>query len=348
MTGTASVVCGIGAHLPERVRTSAETASPLGVTEDWIVQRTGVHRRRVVSLGESTADMAVPAAARALASSGGSVQAVILATTTPDHRVPATAPTVASRLGLGTVPAWDLGAGCTGFLYGLAVATGLIHAGIAERVLVIGADAMTTLVDPRDRVSAPIFGDGAGAMVLRAGDPEEPGALGPFDLGSDGANAELLIVRAGGSRRPGTAGADDPRDHFMAMRGRPLFRHAVHRMTTSSRAALDRRGWRTQDVDRLIPHQANARIGAEVARVLGIAPQRCPSNIADVGNTVAATIPLLLTDLVHNGGIEPGQGVLLTAFGSGLAWGSTTLVWPTGLAASAADAPRCGDDARTT
>ncbi|WP_433227498.1 beta-ketoacyl-ACP synthase 3 [Actinomadura formosensis] len=301
----------------------------LGVTDDWIAQRTGIRRRRVAAPGVSTGDLAAEAGRRALeAASVTQVQAVVLATTTPDHIVPGSAPWVAARLGLDGVAAFDLNSGCSGFVYGLAVAHGLISAGVAEHVLLISADTITRVADPDDAQTAPLFGDGAGAVVLRPGTPGESGALGPFDLGSDGTHGSVVHIAAGGSRHRADHHAAPGGAPFLTMSGRDLFRHAVQRMVASSRRAAEQAGWALTEIDAVAPHQANERISADVARRLGVPEQRVLSDIADVGNTAAASIPLVLHHAVHAGALKPGMRVLLTSFGAGLAWASTTLTWP--------------------
>ncbi|WP_131741034.1 beta-ketoacyl-ACP synthase III [Actinomadura roseirufa] len=344
--GTA-VVTGIGSWLPPRAVENAELANRLGSSDEWIRTRTGVRRRHVASAGMAVSDLAVEAGARALKSAGGGeADAVVLATATPDHPCPATAPDVAARLGLWSTAAFDVAAVCSGFVYALAAGTGLISAGIARRVLVIGADVFSSILDPDDRTTSVIFGDGAGAVVLRPGDPAEPGALGPFDLGSDGAGAGLITVRAGGSRQRLSGAEPGPREHFFAMAGKAVFWRAVQQMAQSAGAALDRAGWRPRDVDRLVCHQANQRITDHLADELGLPRERALSNIADVGNTAAASIPLALDQARAAGRLRPGDRVLLTAFGGGLAWGSVTLRWPSlgdgagGAAAGAGEGER--------
>jgi len=327
--GAHAVVAGVGGALAPRVVDNEHLASFLDTSDEWISSRTGIRSRRWVSPGMSTADLAAHAGARALESAGGAPpDAVVLATATPDRPVPGTAPEVASRLGLAGAAAYDVAAVCTGFVYGLATAAGLIAAGTARRVLLIGAEAYSTIVDPTDRGTAIIFGDGAGAVLLRAGAADEPGAVGPCDLGSDGGLSHLAMIPAGGSRQRSAGGSARPEDHFFRMHGRELYRHAVERMAQSGRRALDRAGWRVTDVDRLVPHQANAKIAAGVAQRLGVPADRHLSNIAHVGNTAAASIPLLLTEAAADGRLRPGHRVLIVAFGSGLTWGAATLVWP--------------------
>ncbi|WP_461712096.1 beta-ketoacyl-ACP synthase III [Streptomyces sp. DSM 41013] len=310
----AAVVCTIGAALPPRTVSNADLTARLDTTDEWIRSRTGITRRHVAGADLSTTDLAVRASAQALADDGPApVEALVVATTTPDQCCPATAPAVATRLGLTGIPAFDIAAGCTGFLYGLATAAGLIAAGTVRTVLVVGADRLAALPDPGDRATVPLFGDGAGAVVLRRGSADEAGALGPVVLGSDGSGAAL--IRAS---RPGA----------LHMDGAAVFRHAVDRMSTASRQAATAAGWDLTEVDRLAPHQANSRITSFVARRLGIPDGRRLGNIAEVGNTGAASIPLLLAQAAADGRLEPGHRTLLTAFGAGLTWGAATLTWP--------------------
>jgi 3-oxoacyl-[acyl-carrier-protein] synthase-3 len=330
----AAVITGLGGWLPPKIVTNSELCETLDSSDEWIRTRTGIQERRMVTDGLSTRDIAVEAGARALKSAGESTtDAVVVATTSADRLCPAVAPEVAHLLGLDTVAAFDLTSACSGFLYGLATSAGLIAAGVAESVLFIGAEAFTTLVNPADRNTRPIFGDGGGAVVLRAGEPDRMGALGPIDLGSDGAKADLLAIPAGGSRQRAASGslgfdAVPTDDWYLHMSGRPLYTQAVERMTQSSRTALARAGWQVSDVDWFVGHQANARIVAAVAEELELPAERVAGNIDKVGNTLAASIPLLLTDYVARGVLRTGDRVLLAAFGAGLSWGATTLVWP--------------------
>ncbi|WP_228004489.1 beta-ketoacyl-ACP synthase III [Amycolatopsis sp. YIM 10] len=323
----AAVLCGLGAWLPPRVLANEEIAARLDTSDEWIRSRTGIAERRVAEAGTSTVDMAVAAGRQALDSAGlTEVDAVVLATATPDQVCPASAPQVAARLGLGEVNAVDVNAVCSGFLYALATASGFIAGGIARRVLVVGADTFTTLVDPDDRGTVPIFGDGAGAVVLRAGDADELGALGPFALHSDGALADLLMVPAGGAKQ---RRSDNPHDYFLDMQGQAVFRQAGTRMAEASRSVLDQAGWTVGDVDRFIGHQANIRILQATAKFLGLPQDALVVNIERTGNTSAASIPLAMADAQRDGTLIAGQRVLLSAFGAGLTWGATLLRWPT-------------------
>jgi 3-oxoacyl-[acyl-carrier-protein] synthase III len=323
--GKTAVLAGLGTTVPPRVVTNEELSQHLDTSDEWIRTRTGIVQRHVAGPDVATADLAAEAGARALKSAGGDpVDAVVLATTTPDRMCPSTAPEVAARLDMAGIAAFDIAAVCSGFVYGLAAGSGLIAGGIAGRVLVIGAEAINRFMDPADRSTAVIFGDGAGAAVLEAGDPDQPGALGPFDLGSDGSVADLLAVDAGGSRLPAWTPGIPATAHYLRMDGREIYRHAVARMTASSKKVLAAAGWKVDEVDRLVAHQANVRILEAVGNRLGIAPDRWHVNIDRYGNTSAASIPLALADA----GLSEGDRVLLTAFGGGLTWGSALLSWP--------------------
>ncbi|MFD5696085.1 beta-ketoacyl-ACP synthase III [Streptomyces rubiginosohelvolus] len=325
----APVLCGIGTSLPDRVVTNDDLAARLDTSDEWIRTRTGIRERRVVDPGTATGDLAHAAAQGALKSAGSAeVDLLILATTTPDHPCPATAPDVAQRLGLTGIPAWDLGAVCSGFVYGLACASSFVRSGAATRVLVVGADTYSTITDPDDRSTRAIFGDGAGAVVVRAGTPDEDGAIGPVSLGSDGSQRDAIIVEAGGSRRPLTDAHTTPDGRYFTMRGRTVFRHAVERMAQSAEKVRAEAGWSTEDVDCLVAHQANARIIDAVAARMGVAPERCATSIERLGNTAAASLPLALAEAARSGRLHTGDRVLLTAFGGGATWGAAALTWP--------------------
>lgn len=327
--GRAAVIEGLGSWLPPTVVTNGDLAARLDTSDEWIRERTGIGERRRVDPGMATGDLAVEAGRRALRAAGQpGVDAVVLGTTTPDRRCPGTAPEVASRLGLTGAAAFDVNAVCTGFVYALASAAGLIAAGAAARVLVVGAEAFSTILDPEDRTTAAIFGDGAGAIVLRAGDPDEPGALGPFVLGSDGEQAELIMVPAGGSRQRSAGTPAGPKDHYFTMNGRHTYRHAVAHLTEACTEALGRAGWDLDELDRLAAHQANARIIDAVAGRLGLDNDRVLMNIGEVGNTAAASVPILLAESGAAGRLKAGHRTLITAFGGGLTWGATTVLWP--------------------
>lgn len=306
-----------------------ELAETLDTNDTWIRTRTGIRTRHWTDTGTSTGDLATAAGARALKSAGvDSADLVILATSTGNQPMPGTAPEVATALGLGNVAAYDVSAACSGFLYALSAAAGAIAAGVAERVLVIGADVWSTRLNPQDRSTTIIFGDGAGAAVLRAGNGDEPGALLGFDLGSDGVGHELAQVAGGGSRERGSGRPPNPEGAYMTMQGKEMFTHAVNRMAASSEQLLKRIGWGAADVDWCAAHQANIRILHTVADVLGVDRSRMLVHLDKAGNTSAASIPLALTDAAMSGQIKVGDRVLMTAFGGGLSWASTAMRWP--------------------
>jgi 3-oxoacyl-[acyl-carrier-protein] synthase III len=326
----AAILCGIGTALPSRTVTNDMLSAYLDTSDEWIRTRTGIRERRHAEPGTSTGDLAVEAGARALKSAGANTaDLVILATATPDHPLPGSAPAVASRLGLGHVPAFDIAAVCSGFVYALSTAVDAIGSGSADRALVIGADTFSSILSPSDRGTAVVFGDGAGAAMLRAGDPGEPGALLGFELGSDGAGAELIMVPGGGSRqRSGGGCAPDSDTTWFTMQGRAVFTQAVDRMEGATRNLLDRIGWPVDSVDRIIAHQANLRILHAITERLDVPRERAVVHLDRVGNTSAASIPLALAHAADSGELEPGHRVVLTAFGGGLTWGSAALIWP--------------------
>ncbi|MEU7813547.1 beta-ketoacyl-ACP synthase III [Pseudonocardia sp. NPDC049154] len=323
MQDRAPRLTGLGHALPARVVTNDDLARTLDTSDEWIRSRSGIATRHHVDPGTATSDLAAEAGARALKADlhtggTGEVDLVVLATTTPDRTCPATAPLVAHRLGLGTVPAFDVNAVCSGFLYGLSTASAMITAGAADSVLLVAADTFSTIVDPTDRRTAFLFGDGAGAVVLRAGG----GSVHDVVLGSDGGQEDLIITPGGGSREPGSD------ERWFTMQGQAVYRQAVDRMTGSTREILGRTGWAVDEVDRFVGHQANRRILDAVAHRLGVPADRVVANLDRVGNTAAASIPVALSDAHDRGLLRPGDKVVLTAFGGGATWGAATLTWP--------------------
>ncbi|MBT2525716.1 ketoacyl-ACP synthase III [Streptomyces sp. ISL-99] len=327
-----AILSGLGTWVPPQVVTNDMLAAELETSDEWIRTRTGITRRHVASAGMSTGHLATEAARRALKSAGADrVDVVVVATSTPDRPCPATAPAVAAALGLVGAGAFDVAAVCTGFVYGLATAAGLIGTEVADSALVVGADTFSTILDPEDRTTRVIFGDGAGAVVLRAGDRRQNGALLGFDLGSDGTGVDLITVPAGGSEQRLSGAKPASADSYFQMDGPQVFVRAVRHMTGSVRKVLDAAALAPADISHLVPHQANVRILDTCARELGLPPERVVKNIDRVGNTVAASIPLALAAGAADGRMEAGQSVVLTGFGGGLTWGSTLLTWPEAL-----------------
>ncbi|MFJ8669521.1 beta-ketoacyl-ACP synthase III [Streptomyces sp. NPDC093600] len=312
---TSAVLTGLGTCLPERIVTNEDLAGRLDTSHEWIHSRTGIARRHVADPGTSTADLAAAAGRAALESAGRSdCDLVVVATTTPDRACPATAPAVASALGLTGAGAFDLSAVCSGFVYGLSVAAAMITAGTSRSALVIGAERYSAIVDPEDRGTAVIFGDGAGAVLLEGGDADVPGAVLRTELGSDGTGNELITV--------------PPGERYLRMQGREVYTRAVPTMVESARRIAESVGWRPEDIDAFVGHQANLRILESVAKRLGMPPGGLITNIEDVGNTAAASIPLALAQAADQGRLQRGDRVVLTAFGGGLTWGSAALHWP--------------------
>ena len=317
-------ITGLGSYLPEQVVTNEDFARRLDTSDEWIRTRTGIRERHYAAPDEATSDLATAAGRAALHDAGltaDDVDVIIVATTTPDHPVPATAPIVAARLGR-TCTAFDLNAACSGFVYGLQVGAGMAADG--STVLLIGAETLTRYVDPDDRSIAVLFGDGAGAVVLRR---DDAATIGPFDLGSDGSELEILWMRAGGSREPFDPIAHAETSSRMSMRGGDVYRHAVTRMTSSSQIVLEAAGITIDDIDLMVGHQANLRILEAVGQRLGVPEDRCHITVDRHGNTSAASIPLALDDARQQGLLDPGARLLLTAFGGGLTWGSCVLTW---------------------
>lgn len=325
----AAVVEGLAGWVPPRVVVNQDLPAAWQVDDAWVRRRTGIGARHWVEPGTSTGDLALEAAVRAMAVAGDPrIDAVVLATSTPDRPMPAMAPQLATRLGLGPVAAWDVSAACSGFVYALATAAGVLAAGIAERVLLVAAELYSTLLDPDDRSAGVVFADGAGAMVLRRGERGVPGSVLGFDLGSDGTGHDLIEVPGGGALERAAPERYVPRDRQFRMNGREVFQHAVTRMTASSQSVLRSVGWQVEDVDRFVGHQANARILRAVGDRLPVPAQRQIANIDRVGNTGAASIPLALADAASRSELRCGEQVLLTSFGAGLTWGSAALLWP--------------------
>jgi len=328
MTGQRyATVVGLGSVLPERVVTNAEFEKLVDTSDEWIRERTGIRERHIAAPGETTSDLAVEAARNALDAAGiapEQLDLIVCATLTSDTPIPSTAVWVQRKLGIGA-PAFDVNAACAGFSYAFSTGTAFIESGQAETVLVIGSEVLSSVMDYTDRTTCILFGDGAGAVVLRPS--ESPGVLGSV-LGADGRAAEILIIPAGGSARPASHETVDARDHAIRMpNGREVFKRAVVEMTNACRELLEKSGYAPEDVDVLIPHQANARILIAVAERLGVPLEKAVVDVETVGNTSAASIPIALDRAWRAGRVKVGDLVLLTSFGAGLAWGANLIRW---------------------
>ncbi len=324
-----ATVAGLGSRLPDRIVPNAEFERLVETSDEWIRERTGIAERRFAAEGEATSDLAVEAVRRALdeaAIAPEQIDLIICATLTPDTPIPATAVWVQRKLGI-SCPAFDVNAACAGFSYALSTGTAFIESGAAETVVVIGAEVLSRVMDFTDRGTCVLFGDGAGAVVLRPS--EGPGVVGSV-LGADGSAAEILIIPAGGSALPASDETVAARDHTIRMpAGREVFKRAVVEMAGACRQLLEKSGFGPDDVSLLIPHQANARIMVAVAERLGIVGDRAVIDVAEVGNTSAASIPIALDRAWRAGRIHDGDLILLTSFGAGLAWGANLIRWNT-------------------
>lgn len=323
-----SRIIGTGSHLPEKVVTNAELAKTIDTTDEWIVERTGIRERRIAKEGETTSMLAFQAAEKALDAAGiegPDLDLIIVATTTPDNTFPATATKIQAMLGMNKGAAFDVQAVCSGFLYALSVGDNFIRAGQAKNVLVIGAEVFSSIIDWTDRTTCVLFGDGAGAVVLQAqeqaDDAKKEDKVGILSthLHSDGKLRDLLITD-GGPSTTGTVGKT-------IMLGREVFRHAVNNLTSVVYEALEANDYTTDDIDWLVPHQANKRILDSTAKKLGIDPKRVVITVDRHANTSAASVPLALDEAVRDGRIQKGQLVLMEAMGGGLTWGSALVRW---------------------
>ena len=321
-----SLIIGCGGYLPERVVTNAELAQRLDTSDDWIVQRTGIRERRVAAPGEFTSDLALKASERALAQAGlagNDLDLIVLATATPDNTFPATAAKLQARLGMTRGAAFDVQAVCSGFVYALATADNFIRSGQARTALVVGAETFSRILDWEDRGTCVLFGDGAGALVLKSqrdegGGARERGILSTH-LHSDGNHYDILYVDGG----PSTTGSCG----FLRMEGKEVFRHAVHRLAEVVDEALRANGLSASDLDWLVPHQANRRIIDSMGKKLGLPPSKVVITIDRHANTSAASVPLALAEGTADGRIKRGDLVLMEAMGGGLTWGAALARW---------------------
>jgi 3-oxoacyl-[acyl-carrier-protein] synthase-3 len=320
-------ITGLGAKVPDRIVTNDELAQYVDTTNEWIIERTGIRERRMASKEEALSDVALPACRDALAQAGiegKDVDLLIVATVTPDMMFPSTGAILADKLGAVAAAAYDLSAGCTGFMYALAQAYGMIAGGLTKRALVVGGDLLSRILDWEDRSTLILFGDGAGAVVLEA-TPQE-GFLG-FELGADGAGGANLWLPGSGSRL-----FDDP-DQYVKMNGREVYKVATRILVQSAQDLLERCGVAIEEVDVYVPHQANIRIIDHATKKLGVPSERVVINVDRYGNTSSGSIPLALADAAAAGRLEPGKLVLMTGMGAGLTWGSALLRWTEGAAA---------------
>lgn len=323
-----AMIAGTGHALPDGVLTNADLEKMVETSDEWIVTRTGIRQRRIARAGEYTSTFATLAAQRALEMAEvepQDIDLIICATVCPDMMLPATACLVQSALGAQRAAAYDMAAACSGFLYGLVQAEGVIKAGRARHVLVIGAELLSRYVDYTDRATCVIFGDGAGAALVRA--TEEPRGILSARIRSDGEFADYLYTPGGGTRYPASQQTIEERLHYIKMRGNELFKIAVRNMADIARQVLDDVKMSPNDVDVFIPHQANQRITDAVGERLGMPASKVYSNIDRIGNTSSASIPIGLDECVRSGRIQPGQILLLASFGAGVTYGGVVMRW---------------------
>jgi len=319
-------ITGIGAYAPERVLTNDDLSKLVDTSDEWIMERTGIRERRIAADSQALSDLSLPGAQQALEQAGiggADIDLLIVATVTPDMMFPSTSAILADQLGAKDAAAYDLSAGCTGFMYAVVQAYGMIAAGLSKRALVVGGDVLSRILDWSDRSTVVLFGDGAGAVVL---EPSEEAGFLAFELGSDGAGGEHLWLPGSGSRK-----FEDP-EQFVKMNGREVFKFATRVLVSSAEAVLARHGATVEDVDVYVPHQANVRIIDHATKKLGIPSDRVVVNVDRYGNTSSGSIPLALAEAQVDGRLRPGKLVLMTGMGAGLTWGSALMRWTEGQA----------------
>jgi 3-oxoacyl-[acyl-carrier-protein] synthase-3 len=327
LSQTGVKIVAVGHYAPPGILSNEDLEQILDTSDEWITSRTGMKRRHVAAAGQATSDLAIAAARKALARTTIQPQDIdcyVVATVTPDYPFPATACIVAAKLGAKDKPAFDIEIACSGFIYGLTMAASMIRAGVYQRIMLIGAETLTKIVNRNDRSTAVLFGDGAGAVILEAAETD---SFLSSELGSDGSKPELLYVPAGGTRRALDPVAYEAGQQYIYMEGREVFKFAVTKMIDATDVALRKAGITKANLNWLIPHQANRRIIDAAAKYLDMPPEKVIINIAEYGNTSAASIPIALSEAVGDGKIKPGDVIVFVGFGGGLSWGAVTWRW---------------------
>jgi 3-oxoacyl-[acyl-carrier-protein] synthase-3 len=328
MTRNIASILGTGSYVPARVLSNAELATQVDTTDEWIRSRTGIAERRIAAEGEQTSDMGVKAAERALVKAGlkaEQLDAIICATLTPDYPWPATACLIQQKLHAPQALAFDLSAACSGLVYALAVAEGLIAAGSAKHVLIVGSEKLSSILDWSDRNTCVLFGDGAGAMVL--GPSNGKAVIRSMTLGADGSQVEKLYQPAGGTACPASIDSVQKKLHFLKMEGKEVFKFAVKIMGEASAQAMTQAGWKAEDISLFVPHQANIRIIESAAKFMGLPMDKVFVNLDKYGNTSAASVGLALDEALGQGMVKAGDKLVLVAFGAGLTWAATAIEW---------------------
>jgi 3-oxoacyl-[acyl-carrier-protein] synthase-3 len=321
-------IIGTGSALPEKIITNFDLEKMVDTSDQWIVERTGIRERHVVDENMATSDLAYIAATSAIERAGidvKEIELIIIATSTPDFPFPSTACVLQSRLGLRGVPAMDVNAACSGFMYGLLTARAFLEAGLYKTLLLIGAEVLSKITDWTDRTTCVLLADGAGACVMRGIDGEH-GVLSTF-AAADGSLTHLLYMPAGGSRRPASVETVQNRMHFVKMKGNEVFKYAVRAMVASAEEALRRAGLTSADIDLFVPHQANLRIIKAAAERLGLPKEKVYTNIHKTGNTSSASIPICLDEASRQGRLKEGDIVVVDSFGGGLTWAGAVIRW---------------------
>ncbi len=325
-----ATITGVGKYVPPKVLTNYDLEEMVDTSNEWIVQRTGIERRHIAAEGTPCSELALKAGERALENAGleaAELDLILVATVTPDMLFPATACLLQQKMGAGKAAAFDLEAGCSGFVYGLSVAEKFIVSGAYDNILVVGAETLSKIVDWEDRSTCVLFGDGAGAAVLQ---PAETGGLLATELGSDGSGADSLYLPAGGSLNPPSCSTVENRSHFIKMEGNQVFRFAVKTMGEASLRVLEKANLKPGDVDFFVPHQANTRIIKAAAKRLELKDEDVIINLPEYGNTSSASVPIALEEAVESGRIRDGDILVLVAFGAGLTWAAAVLEWNKG------------------
>src|SRR5688500_5823125 len=320
-------ITGLGVYVPEKVMTNEELSTIVETSDEWIQERTGIRERRIAAPDQALTDIALPAARAALEDAGvdaADIDFLVCATVTPHLKFPTSSALLADELGMSHAAAYDLLAGCTGFVYAVAPAYAMLASGLSRRALVVGGDVLSKILDWEDRSTLVLFGDGAGAVVMER--VERGGFLG-FELGADGGGGEYLWYPGSGSRH-----FENP-ESFVKMNGREVFKFATRVLVSSAEKLLDEVGLTVEDVDVYVPHQANVRIINHAAKKLGFPPEKVVVNVQKYGNTSSGSIPLALADAAADGRLKPGSKVLMTGMGAGLTWGSGLIEWTEEMAA---------------
>ena len=329
LKGNSVIISGTGSYAPPKILNNDDLSKIVDTSDEWIRSRTGIRERRIAEDNETTSDMATHAARDAIRNAGLGVEdigLVLVATVTPDMPFPNTACFVQKKLGLGKVPAFDIEAACSGFVYAMDIARGLMMVNGIKHALVIGAEKLSSITNWDDRTTCVLFGDGAGAVVLSLEDKEDVGILNIL-TGADGSETDILLVPGGGSANPSTVETIERSMHKIQMQGNQVFKHAVRVMCQSAVDVLERSGLTADDVDLVVPHQANNRIIEALAQRLDVGMDKFKINLDRYGNTSAASVPIALDEAFRNGRINPGDNILMVAFGGGLTWASALIRW---------------------